>query len=120
MTQQSNQVFNWHSKMLGEGTISYYSDFNIGINATITITKFNVALEKFPRIAVVDFPASLDDNIYELRYANWERDFLTTAVQSPQQGTAPLVGLTTYTETVNDVLADGSGCIVTGNLMEKH
>lgn len=55
----SNRVFNWHSRMLGEGTISYYSDFNIGINATITITKFNVALEKFPRIAVVDFPASI-------------------------------------------------------------
>lgn len=53
----SNQVYPWYSKMLGEGTISYYSDFNIGINATITITKFNVALEKFPRIAVVDFPA---------------------------------------------------------------
>ena len=55
----SNQVYTWYSKMLGEGTISYYSDFNIGINATITITKFNVALEKFPRIAVVDFPATI-------------------------------------------------------------
>ena len=41
-----------------------------------------------------------DNNIYELRYANWEKDFLTTAVQSPQQGTAPLVGITTYTETI--------------------
>lgn len=55
----SNQVYPWQSKMLGEGTISYYSDFNIGINATITITKFNIALEKFPRIAVVDFPATI-------------------------------------------------------------
>lgn len=60
MAYESKQEFKWHSKMLGEGTISYYSDFNIGINATITITKFNVALENFPRIAVVDFPASLD------------------------------------------------------------
>lgn len=33
---------------------------------------------------------------YELRRANWEKDFLTTAVSSPQQGRAPLVGLTTY------------------------
>lgn len=41
-----------------------------------------------------------DNNMYELRYANWEKDFLTTAVQSPQQGTAPLVGITTYTETI--------------------
>lgn len=43
-----------------------------------------------------------DDNLYELRYANWEKDFLTTAVQSPQQGNAPLVGITTYTQTVID------------------
>lgn len=54
------------------------------------------------------YDGGLDDNIYELCYANWERDFLTTAVQSPQQGTAPLVGITIYTETVNDVLADGT------------
>ena len=56
----SKQLYRWTSKLLGEGTITYYSDMNIGINATITITKFNVALEKFPRIAVVDFPASID------------------------------------------------------------
>lgn len=47
-----------------------------------------------------------DNNMYELRYANWEKDFLTTAVQSPQQGTAPLVGITTYTETISS--ADGT------------
>jgi len=40
-----------------------------------------------------------DSNIYELHQVNWERDFLTTAVQSPQQGNAPLVGLTTYQTT---------------------
>lgn len=34
-----------------------------------------------------------DSNVYSLRYANWEQDFLTTAVQSPQQGIAPLVGI---------------------------
>lgn len=54
------------------------------------------------------YEGGIDNNLYELRYANWERDFLTTAVQSPQQGTAPLVGLTTYTETVNDVAEDGT------------
>lgn len=41
-----------------------------------------------------------DNELYELRYANWEKDFLTTAVQSPQQGNAPLVGITTYTQTL--------------------
>lgn len=38
----------------------------------------------------------LDQTIYRLRYRNWEPDFLTTAVQSPQQGVAPLVGITTH------------------------
>lgn len=35
-----------------------------------------------------------DSTHYELRRRNWESDFLTTAVQSPQQGAAPLVGVT--------------------------
>jgi len=43
---------------------------------------------------------------YQLRYANWERDFLSTAVQTPQQGIAPLVGITTYEDTVT--LEDGT------------
>lgn len=42
----------------------------------------------------------LDNYDYRLRYCNWEKDSFTTAVQSPQQGVAPLVGLTTYQETV--------------------
>lgn len=36
-----------------------------------------------------------DNYVYSLRHANWEQDFLTTAVQSPQQGIAPLVGIVT-------------------------
>ena len=39
-----------------------------------------------------------DTTAYELHRANWEKDFLTTAVPSPQQGRAPLVGITTYTD----------------------
>ena len=36
----------------------------------------------------------LDTTLYTLHQANWERDFLTTAVPNPQQGAnAPLVGL---------------------------
>ena len=34
-----------------------------------------------------------DTTPYKLHYRNWEQDFLTTAVQSPQQGAAPLVGI---------------------------
>ena len=51
---------------------------------------------------IPSYEGGADSNNYELHYANWEKDFLTTAVQSPQQGTAPLVGITTYTETVSD------------------
>lgn len=35
----------------------------------------------------------VDSTPYTLRRRNWESDFLTTAVQSPQQGAAPLVGI---------------------------
>ena len=35
-----------------------------------------------------------DTTLYEIHTRNWEPDFLTTCVQSPQQGTAPLVGVT--------------------------
>lgn len=47
-----------------------------------------------------------DNTLYELHYANWEKDAYTTAVQSPQQGVAPLVGLTTYAESYTN--EDGS------------
>lgn len=44
-----------------------------------------------------------DSNVYELHNRNWEFDFLTSAVQSPQQGVAPLVGITmTGTATFQD------------------
>lgn len=34
-----------------------------------------------------------DSEGYPLRFRNWEQDFLTTAVPTPQQGDAPLVGI---------------------------
>lgn len=46
------------------------------------------------------------DYFYGPRYANWDPDYLTTCVPSPQQGDAPLVGLTSYVKTVQ--LDDGS------------
>lgn len=39
--------------------------------------------------------------LYGRRYVNWEPDYLSTAVQSPQQGLAPLVGLTNYATVVS-------------------
>lgn len=61
-----------------------------------------------------------DRNFYPIHYHNWEDDFLTTAVPSPQQGNAPLVGLSgtptvtighddgTTTEMSLEVSEDGS------------
>jgi hypothetical protein len=43
---------------------------------------------------------------YKLHFANWEKDAFTTAVQSPQQGIAPLVGITTYAD--SEALDDGT------------
>lgn len=45
---------------------------------------------------------------YKIRYRNWEQDFLTTAVPSPQQGEAPLVGITTYNSVSQVTNDDGS------------
>lgn len=39
-----------------------------------------------------------DANVYKLRFRNWEPDFLTTAVPTPQQGIAPLVGMSSTGE----------------------
>lgn len=56
---------------------------------------------------IPSYEGGADSYPYELRYANWEKDFLTTAVQSPQQGNAPLVGITTYEQ--SSVVTDESG-----------
>ena len=59
-------------------------------------------------------------DFYGLRYANWQLDAFTSAVASPQQGNAPLVGLTntatvvtnsdgTETATLNSYLTDEDG-----------
>lgn len=48
---------------------------------------------------------------YQLHYCNWEKDAFTTAVQSPQQGIAPLVGITTY----SDVQSNADGTVTTVN-----
>ena len=40
-----------------------------------------------------------DTTKYEMHSCNWASDMFTTAVPSPQQGQAPLVGITTYTDT---------------------
>ena len=50
-----------------------------------------------------------DNTDYHLYNRYWEKDFLTTAVPSPQQGLAPLVGLNTNTPyTTQQMIINGS------------
>ena len=42
-----------------------------------------------------------DSYKYKLHYANWEPDAYTTALQSPQAGVAPLVGITSLGGTIS-------------------
>lgn len=55
-----------------------------------------------------DLSDATDPEFFDIRYHNWEHDFLTTAVQNPMQPydpahpeRVPLVGLTTYTDGKN-------------------
>lgn len=50
-----------------------------------------------------------DTTRYQLYNRNWESDFLTTAVQSPQQGVAPLVGITSVNAVGDITLTDSNG-----------
>lgn len=40
-----------------------------------------------------DYSGGIDNNVYPLRYRNWDQDLFTTALPTPQQGGAPLVGI---------------------------
>lgn len=47
-----------------------------------------------PNVFIPTSAGGSDTSVYELHKRNWEQDFLTSALPSPQFGTAPLVGLT--------------------------
>lgn len=54
-----------------------------------------------------------DTTHYKLFQRNWEPDYLTTAVQSPQQGVAPLVGITSVNAAGTIEITDGNGVTYT-------
>lgn len=58
------------------------------------------------------------DEVYKLRYRNWEQDFLTTASQTPQQGLAPLVGITSTGKMSFVATEDGETYTVNGKLSD--
>lgn len=43
---------------------------------------------------IPSYDGGADTNVYDFMYKNWEMDQFTSALQSPQFGTAPLVGIT--------------------------
>lgn len=47
-----------------------------------------------PNVYLPNKKGGVDDYNYDFHNRNWEQDFLTSAVPTPQQGVAPLVGLT--------------------------
>lgn len=47
-----------------------------------------------PNVYLRSTAGGVDDQDYPLYNRNWEQDYLTTALPSPQMGAAPLVGLT--------------------------
>ncbi len=66
-----------------------------------------------PNVFLPTTDGGVDDNDYVLRRRNWEQDFLTTAMTSPQFGKAPLVGISSSGEAA---FRDENGEIITSKL----
>lgn len=66
-----------------------------------------------PNVFLPTLSGGIDNNHYFLRKRNWEQDFLTTALTSPQFGNAPLVGLTSSGVAQ---FSDSDGNIITSQL----
>lgn len=73
---------------------SYYNAFGRDIRNNPFIVDGKPEYNKY----VPSTKGGPDTYKYQLRYANWEPDAYTTALQSPQAGVAPLVGITSLGE----------------------
>lgn len=73
---------------------SYYNAFGRDIRNNPFIVDGKPEYNKY----VPSIKGGRDTYKYQLRYANWEPDAYTTALQSPQAGIAPLVGITSLGE----------------------
>lgn len=73
---------------------SYYNAFARDIRNNPFIVDGKPEYNKY----VPSVKGGRDTYKYQLRYANWEPDAYTTALQSPQSGVAPLVGITSLGE----------------------
>lgn len=73
---------------------AYYNAFGRDIRNNPFIVDGKPEYNKY----VPSIKGGRDTYKYQLRYANWEPDAYTTALQSPQAGIAPLVGITSLGE----------------------
>lgn len=73
---------------------SYYNAFGRDIRNNPFIVDGKPEYNKY----VPSTEGGRDTYKYQLHYANWEADAYTTALQSPQAGVAPLVGITSLGE----------------------
>lgn len=73
---------------------AYYNAFGRDIRNNPFIVDGKPEYNKY----VPSIKGGRDTYKYQLRYANWEPDAYTTALQSPQAGVAPLVGITSLGE----------------------
>nr|DAP85978.1 MAG TPA: Major capsid protein [Microviridae sp.] len=73
---------------------SYYNAFGRDIRNNPFIVDGKPEYNKY----VPSLKGGRDTYKYQLHYANWEPDAYTTALQSPQAGIAPLVGITSLGE----------------------
>ena len=73
---------------------AYYNAFGRDIRNNPFIVNGKPEYNKY----VPSLKGGRDSYKYQLHYANWEPDAYTTALQSPQSGVAPLVGITSLGE----------------------
>lgn len=73
---------------------AYYNAFGRDIRNNPFIVNGKPEYNKY----VPSMKGGRDTYKYQLHYANWEPDAYTTALQSPQAGVAPLVGITSLGE----------------------
>ena len=73
---------------------AYYNAFGRDIRNNPFIVNGKPEYNKY----VPSLKGGKDGYKYQLHYANWEPDAYTTALQSPQAGVAPLVGITSLGE----------------------
>ena len=73
---------------------SYYNAFGRDIRNNPFVVDGKPEYNKY----VPSLKGGSDTYKYQLHYANWEPDAYTTALQSPQAGIAPLVGITSLGE----------------------